>query len=857
MNGIPRAHWEVLSPLLDQLLDTDSDQSLAFFSQIKRDDPALADQLARLLAHEPTMERRAFLSGEAFHVAAQMESATLAGSQVGSYTLDSPIGAGGMGTVWLAHRSDGRYAGKVAVKLLHLGLLTGTGAERFRREGDVLARLTHSNITRLLDAGVAKGGQPYLILEYVEGEPIDRWCRARCLDVPSRVRLFLDVLTAVSHAHSKLILHRDLKPSNILVTTSGQVKLLDFGVAKLLDDESGLTEQTGLTRSGGVAFTPGYAAPEQVRGGEMTTATDVYSLGVVLYELLAGTRPYQGKACGIASVLEEAIASHGAPLASNLAPEDIRRHLRGDLDAILARALKKRSSNRYLTVSAFSEDLKRFLDGRPVQAQPDRIGYRLAKFAVRNKLAVFASAAMLGAVLIGSSAALWQARVASMERDRTLVALDRNEAAIAFMYEMINMGTINNFSLAHEKEAIQQLLEEGERHVEASFRQQPELHATFLQYFASFHEAEGRYVRASAILEHAANLVRDSRDSSLRAEIECNHALATARSGRAAAAQQSIEEWLAREDLVPAVAARCQLRLVTVLTNSFDAPAALEHALAVRAWLQAGKRWLPLLEAESLGQLGWALYLNGRNSEAQAQYAAALKIYSDLGRSEIPAALATRDNWALAVRASGDTERARSIQEETQHLASRYRQHARVSPLAILEHAVTLAALEKSDAALRRVDEAVHIAEETGAAVEKILAQVAKVSFLAERGFNNSAEKLLAEASNAAASVPADVRVRTALGMARARLFLRRGRLAEASATLAPLVQMLEERRMRTPLVVNALCLQADILLELGDRKGAWHSARRGLEIARSFRSDRHGSPSCTTTQDGLPHGKG
>jgi serine/threonine protein kinase len=195
-----------------------------------------------------------------------------------------------MGTVWLAHRSDGRYEARVAVKLLNLAFLGPGGIERFRREGDALGRLTHPNIARLIDAGVTQVGQPYLVLDYVEGETISRWCESRALDLKARVRLFQDVLAAVAHAHSKLILHRDLKPSNILVTSEGQVKLVDFGIAKLLDDGAPAPIPS-LTQMAGQAFTPEYAAPEQLQGGEVTSATDVYALGVLLYVLLTGQHP--------------------------------------------------------------------------------------------------------------------------------------------------------------------------------------------------------------------------------------------------------------------------------------------------------------------------------------------------------------------------------------------------------------------------------------------------------------------------------------------------------------------------------------------------------------------------------------
>ncbi|HEY2976656.1 MAG TPA: serine/threonine-protein kinase, partial [Burkholderiaceae bacterium] len=267
------ARLRVISPLLDQLLDTTPAERQARLNEIRSSDDLLASELERLLASHQAANRQSFMAGSVLP-ASQVD---LEGQPVGSYTLEAVIGQGGMGSVWRARRSDGRYEGKVAVKFLNLALIAGKGAARFRREGEILARLSHAHIARLLDAGVAQGDYPYLILEYVEGEPIDSWCDARTLSVQARVRLFLNVLGAVAHAHQNLILHRDLKPPNILVTAEGQVKLLDFGIAKLLDEAGAGGDATELTLTAAQAFTPDYAAPEQVQGQALTTATDVYA----------------------------------------------------------------------------------------------------------------------------------------------------------------------------------------------------------------------------------------------------------------------------------------------------------------------------------------------------------------------------------------------------------------------------------------------------------------------------------------------------------------------------------------------------------------------------------------------------
>src|SRR5882672_5745810 len=260
----------------------------AWLSSLQVEDPALAADLQLLLEEQKAVDEVGFLEQRPSLLTDQT---SLAGLRLGAYILESPLGQGGMGIVWLARRSDGRFEGKVAIKLLNAALIGRGGEARFRREGSILGRITHPHVAQLFDAGVSPTGQPYLVLEYIEGEAIDRYCDQRGLDVEGRIRLFLDVLAAVAHAHANLVVHRDLKPSNVLVAKGGNVKLLDFGIAKLLEDDATPGQATELTREGGRALTPEYAAPEQVLGEPVTTATDVYALGVLLYVLLGGQHP--------------------------------------------------------------------------------------------------------------------------------------------------------------------------------------------------------------------------------------------------------------------------------------------------------------------------------------------------------------------------------------------------------------------------------------------------------------------------------------------------------------------------------------------------------------------------------------
>ena len=338
-----------------------------------------------------------------------------AGDLVGPYRLISELGRGGMGAVWLAERPDGQLKRQVALKLPHLAW-GGALAERLNRERDILASLEHAHIARLYDAGVDVRGRPYLAMEYVEGKAIDVYCRERALPLRERIELLLQVAAAVAHAHARLVVHRDLKPGNILVTADSQVQLLDFGIAKLM--EGGRTEETFLTELSGRALTPDYASPEQIRGEPLGTASDVYSLGAVAYELLAGELPYRLKHTSAAQ-LEEAITTIDAPLASETAREPaLRRQLKGDLDAILNKALKKGNTQRYASVDAFAQDLRRHLDHQPVLAQPDRLSYRAGKFVRRYRLQVVAGVVVALALLAGAGVALWQAQRARAQAAR-------------------------------------------------------------------------------------------------------------------------------------------------------------------------------------------------------------------------------------------------------------------------------------------------------------------------------------------------------------------------------------------------------------------------------------------------------
>ena len=448
------ARWAVLSPKLDELLDLGVDARAAHLASMRTQDADLADELAALLAGTQSPRGVRFLAQPLAHSALH-DAPSLAGMRLGAYTLEAPLGQGGTGTVWRARRDDGRFEGEVAIKLLHLSLLGQAGAERFSREGNILARLNHPHIARLLDAGLTEGGQPYLVIELVHGERLDKHCANKALNIDQRLALFDDALAAVAHAHSHLVIHRDIKPSNIMVTPDGVVKLLDFGIAKLMADESALVQATDLTREWGRALTPEYAAPEQLRGEAVTTATDVYALGVLLYELLSGQLPgpaRERRSLGTAAAVENSPLVRPSQM---VADAPLRRRLSGDLDTITLRAMKFEVAERYPTVSAMRDDLARHRSGHPVLARADSLMYRLRKFVGRHRAScavaggvalallggAYAEVTVLLALAVGTLLALWQARLAREQTALALVAQKRAEDVKQFIASIFTEAT--------------------------------------------------------------------------------------------------------------------------------------------------------------------------------------------------------------------------------------------------------------------------------------------------------------------------------------------------------------------------------------------------------------------------------
>jgi len=420
------ARLQQVNTLLEQALTLPEEEREAWLQALSQEHRALAP-LLRAMLQRASVETDRFMRRSVTFMrgAADDEGAADAPDDtVGPYRLIAELGHGGMGTVWLAERTDGTLQRQVALKLPRHTWALGL-AQRMARERDILSALEHPGIARLYDAGTTDSGRPWLAMERVDGVPIDEYCRDQQLDVPQRLGLFLQVAEAVAHAHARLIVHRDLKPNNILVTAQGQARLLDFGVAKLLEEDP--AQGQDLTQQLGRAVTLDYASPEQVGLGAVTVATDVYSLGVVLYELLTGERPYRlGRPS--AAALEEAILHSDAPAASARVSGKLARRLRGDIDTIVGKALQKDPSRRYASVESMAADIRRHLDGLPVLARPPSWRYRSTKFVSRHRLALAATGGVMASLLLGLGAALWQAQEARGQAERAQVQAQRAQA---------------------------------------------------------------------------------------------------------------------------------------------------------------------------------------------------------------------------------------------------------------------------------------------------------------------------------------------------------------------------------------------------------------------------------------------
>jgi serine/threonine-protein kinase len=540
------ARWQRIRDLFERVVDLEATAREALLAAACDGDAVLRKEVEDMLAADAkALASNTSVSAAAPDLLADLvsrqdreDSARWIGRRMGPWRLEREIGRGGMGAVWLAHRDDGAYEGCVAVKLMRAGVDGSDLARRFQAERQILAGLDHPNIARLIDAGRDAEGAPFLAIEYVEGDAITTWCDRECLPIEARLRLFLQVCAAVSHAHQRLVVHRDLKPSNILVTREGRIRLLDFGIAKLI------AEDGAATATAHALFTPEYAAPEQVRGELATTAVDVYALGVLLYELLSGRRPYQVDAetplawqravldqepqrpsTAITRRAQRAKDLPAEALAEQrgLAARRLRQHLRGDLDAIVLKALRKDPAARYASVQELAQDVGAWLERRPVGARRGSTSYRAWRWVARHALA--ASLVTLAAVslLVGLGAALWQAREARAQRDAAQAQRElareearRAEATVKFLTDVFAQADPGNTE--GSVLTASDVLAAAEREVARDPELGPEHRLSLALAVASAYRALSENERMYAVMEQRQDDIAATTSARLRVE---------------------------------------------------------------------------------------------------------------------------------------------------------------------------------------------------------------------------------------------------------------------------------------------------------------------------------------------------
>ncbi len=871
------ATWARLSPLLDEALDLPPPERAAWLAELHLRAPQDAAQLRVLLDRHEAAGRDAFLSGSA-------RSAWVgpaAGHRLGPWTIEAPLGEGGMASVWLARRSDGRHEGQAAIKLMH-GRLHGTQAtQRFEREGRILARLEHPHIARLLDAGVAsdghngQSGQPYLVLELVRGEPIDRWCDSRRLGVQARLALFDDVLAAVAHAHTHGVIHRDLKPANILVDDSGAVKLLDFGIAKLLDDEAGAPGDAAagaLTREGVRALTPEYASPEQLRGEGVTTATDVYALGVLLFQLLSGHHPTAEEGGSAAELMRSTLdtepprLSHaaasaagprkGGPASASVANQAgdaaelrgttaarLRRSLEGDLDNILAQALRKAPAERYATVVAFADDLRRHKNHEPVRARPDTLAYRCAKFVRRRRGAVVASALIGLALAVGAIGTVSQARRAQeqalradRERQNALVDLGHAEALSTTL--AVLLGTVADKSFTPS-----QLLQRAETMADTEYAAEPGTRAYLQTQLSKLWGELGDNDRALALARKAQASAAGVHGTLLRTEADCMLGAMLVDRGEFVPALKLFDEALTRvrqqHAQQPELTVGClQKRAVLHYERGRpqdaldDAQAALQALGTPRPGQMDMLLMLRGIKADALSRLG-------RLGLAVAEYEAVLGEVKRLGRMEQASTKTTLNQYGLALMRGGQSRKAAEAFGQSVAMSLAQGDPTLVDIPAQSNLARTLVETGRGAQALPHFEQALANAQRTGA--PRMVASVAVTAGLGACDLGDLArcDSLLSlGAGHLAALLPAGNPGLAAVHVLRARLALARAAPAEAVQQAQQALALYGDKPSSAPLRVAALALLAQAQLQGGDGAASLVNAQAAVELARTTFQD-------------------
>ena len=675
---------------MQAVVDAEPARRASLLDQACADDPSLRAEVESLLAYDNRADN--FLESLALPNTVIMrredEATSMEGRLVGPYKIIQRIGNGGMGTVYLALRADDEYKKRVAIKLVRRGMDTEFILSRFRHERQILASLDHPNIARLLDGGTTEDGLPYFVMEYIEGLTIDQYCDAHKLSTVERLKLFRTICSAVHYAHQNLVVHRDIKPSNILVTSDGVPKLLDFGIAKLLNPE--LYAQTIVPTAVQLRLmTPDYASPEQVRGQTITTASDTYSLGVLLYELLTGHRPYR-LSNSLPHEIERIICeqepdkpstainrrmdtvSQGGTDRIALTPESVsktregqpeklRKKLAGDLDNIILMAMRKEPQRRYLSVEQFSEDIRRHLEGLPVIARKDAFAYRAGKFVKRNRVAVVAAAVVVLLIAASVVAIIIQSSKAARERDKA----QQVSGFLVDLFKVSAPGEARGRTIT-----AREILDQGAERIERELKDQPEVQATLMNTIGQVYESLGLYDSAASILEKALSIRRGlfGRDHPDVAESMMSLAVVYYDKTDNASAEPLYREALAirrkifgGEHESVAESLNGLGLFLTAKGDDEEAEAVLRESLAIRRKLFGSEH---RDVAESQDNLGWELYQKGEYEESGRLFREALATHRKLYGSDHPMIAADLNYLAFVANKTGDAEEEEAFYRE-------------------------------------------------------------------------------------------------------------------------------------------------------------------------------------------------
>jgi eukaryotic-like serine/threonine-protein kinase len=659
VSASPIDRFRRVDAIFDAVLDVPAGEQTAFVERACGGDTEMrADVLGLLQAYHAS---GAFLESPAIELGAPLLEGSPLGTarelpgRIGAFRVVREIGHGGMGDVFLAERADGQFKQSVAIKLIRSG--ASALVPRFLEERRILALLQHPGIARLIDGGITEDGLPYFAMEFIEGEPIDRYCADRKLPLERRLELFADVCDAVSYAHQHLVIHRDLKPSNILVTPEGQVKLLDFGIAKLLQVREASDD---TTRTDFRIMTPEFASPEQVRGEPVSTATDVYALGVLLYLLLAGERPYDVRGKSAAEV-ERIVCEHEPAKPSSRAPEGLRRRLRGDLDLIVLTALQKSEERRYQSPTALAQDLQRLQQGQPILARPDSTPYRVRKFVGRHRLVV-ALAALLVVALVGAASRERILRGRAEVETRKVRAVEEFlirvfDVADPYAWEQRDGGSVT----------ARELLDRGASRIDSTLVGQPEVQAELRSVLGRVYTNLGLFDQATPLLERSL-AQRRALYGATHASVALDMDLlgnALSRQDRYADAEPLLRGALEQRRRLlgnnSAETAESIDHLATLLEQRSEYAAAEplhREALAIRERVFGDSA---LEVADGLNNVGLVLYRRGAHNEAETMYRRALDITMRRLGEDHPSTAKTVQNLAQTLEMLGNYDEAEKL----------------------------------------------------------------------------------------------------------------------------------------------------------------------------------------------------